>query len=100
MGKLYLTGVISASMWHAPKKQTHSLRMEKKVKINNEEANWTNPLKKNDVSKFIFSRIKSSAVQPTFLIYPILYEDDHLLVVNKPSNMDTHPNHLLKTTHS
>ena len=84
-------------IWHAPKKQTHSLRMNKEVKINGEVADWTAPLKIKDVLEIHFFQEAEFSVHPTFYDVPILFEDDHLLVVNKPSNMDTHPNSVEQT---
>ena len=81
-------------VWQAPKKQVHTMRMEKKVKVNNEEANWTKKLKKNDIIQIHFFSDKEFPVQPTYFHLSVLYEDDHLIVVNKPSHMDTHPNTL------
>src|SRR4051812_8970695 len=80
------------TVWLAPKKQTHSLRMEKRVKVNNQLANWTAPLKIEDRLEIQFFTMEELNVEPTFYDLSILYEDDHLLVVNKPANMDTHPN--------
>ena len=57
-------------VWQAPKKQVHTMRMEKKVKVNNEEANWTKKLKKMISYKFIFSVIKSSLYNQLIFIYP------------------------------
>ncbi len=82
------------TIWHSPKKQTHSLRMEKAVKINSEAADWTAPLKAKDSLEIHFFQEAEFGVHPTFYDVPILFEDDHLLVVNKPANMDTHPNSL------
>src|SRR3954452_25451028 len=80
------------TIWHAPKKQTHSLRMEKRVKVNAQAAVWTVPLKLGDRLEIQFFTAEELNVQPAFYDLAILYEDDHLLVVNKPANMDTHPN--------
>lgn len=79
-------------IWKAPKKQTHILRMEKGVKINEEPANWLAPLKAKDKLEIhLFTNFISTAT-PTAIPISILYEDDHLLIVNKPAYMDTHPN--------
>ncbi|WP_428909416.1 RluA family pseudouridine synthase [Niallia sp. Krafla_26] len=79
-------------VWQAPKKQVHTLRMEKKVKVNNAEANWTQPLQVNDVLTIQFFQNEEFPVQPSYYEITVLHEDDHLLVVNKPAGMDTHPN--------
>lgn len=83
---------IFRTIWKAPKKQTHILRMEKKVFVNNQPANWTEPLKANDLLAIqLFSDVYNQTKPYAYKITP-LYEDDHLLIVNKPVGMDTHPN--------
>lgn len=79
-------------VWQAPKKQVHQLRMEKRVKVNDVEANWTQPLQRKEKLEIHFFQNKAFPVQPTYIDVNILYEDDHLFVVNKPAGMDTHPN--------
>lgn len=80
------------TIWHAPKKQTHSLRMEKRVKVNGQVAIWTVPLKIKDRLEIQLFIEEGCTIRPNFYDLSILYEDDHLLVVNKPAHMDTHPN--------
>lgn len=80
------------SIWHAPKKQTHQLRMEKGVLINGEPAPWTKPLHQDALLRIRFFTEADFGVLPCPYDIDILFEDDHLLVVNKPAGMDTHPN--------
>lgn len=80
------------TIWQAPKKQVHQLRMEKRVKVNNKEANWTKALQRKDKLEIPFFKNKEFPVQPTYFDVNLLYEDDHLFVVNKPAGMNTHPN--------
>lgn len=78
--------------WNAPKKLTHQFRMNKDVKVNGQHANWMTPLEKNDrLSIRLFSE-EEFGVSPTYMEIEVLYEDDHLLVVNKPAGIKTHPN--------
>lgn len=77
---------------YAPKKQTHQLRMEKGVKINGQVAIWTEPLKENDLLAIHCFTKSENSIKPFPIELSILYEDDHLLIVNKPAEMDTHPN--------
>lgn len=79
-------------VWQAPKKQTHVLRMEKGVLLNGEPAHWTKPLTHGaQLSIRLFTETDFGVI-PKKLDVSVLYEDDHLLVVNKPAGMDTHPN--------
>ena len=78
--------------WGAPKKLTHLFRVEEKILINGKRANWNLPLisgTKLQIKLFEEEEIK---VIPTFIDVPILYEDDHVIVFNKPPFMATHPN--------
>lgn len=78
--------------WSAPKKLIHQFRMEKKVLINDEAINWDRPLKEGDRLKLKLFEPEEYGVVPSYLEVDILYEDDHFIVFNKPSGMDTHPN--------
>jgi len=78
--------------WEAPKKLIHSFRMEKKVHINGEDANWNLPLPAGTKVQIRLFTEEEINVIPTFQTLEVLYEDDHLLVLNKPPFMNTHPN--------
>lgn len=81
--------------WLAPRKVRHFLRIRKNVWINQEPALFHFEVHAGDHITLRFEETdyqyqevqlgKSSFVQP-------LYEDDHLLIVNKPAGMKTHPN--------
>ncbi len=85
---------ILQDVWHAPKKQIHLMRMEKEVKVNGEERNWQNPLKMGDKLQLRFFQEEEYGVLPQYIDVEVLYEDEHLIVFNKPAMMDTHPNTL------
>lgn len=84
--------VIFRNVWEAPKKLTHTFRMEEKVLINGDRANWNLPL--ITASKLQFKLFEDEEIQtiPNFIEVDILYEDDHVIVFNKPPLMNTHPN--------
>ncbi|KAA9031611.1 RluA family pseudouridine synthase [Niallia endozanthoxylica] len=88
----YSVQEIFRTFWQAPKKLTHSLRMEKGVKVNGQPADWTAALNLNDRLAIRFFSEQEFGIQPSYHELSILYEDDHLIVVNKPAKMDTHPN--------
>ena len=83
---------IFRNVWNAPKKQTQILRMEKAVLLNGEPAIWTKPLQPAASLRIRFFTEADFGVIPSPAEITILYEDDHLLVANKPAGMDTHPN--------
>lgn len=81
--------------WLVPRKVRHFLRIRKNVWINQEPVLFHFEVHAGDHITLRFEETdyqyqevqlgKASFVQP-------LYEDDHLLIVNKPAGMKTHPN--------
>jgi 23S rRNA pseudouridine1911/1915/1917 synthase len=83
---------IFRDVWEAPKKLTHSFRMEGKVFINGDPANWNIPLTQGSKLQIKLFEEEELQITPTYISIDILYEDEHVLVINKPSFMNTHPN--------
>jgi 23S rRNA pseudouridine1911/1915/1917 synthase len=76
----------------APKKLIHQWRMSKNVTLNDVPVKWSSILKEGDeLSIPVFDEEIENPVVPNDLGISILYEDDHLLIANKPAGMDTHP---------
>lgn len=88
----YSVDFILRDLWNGPKKQIHQLRMEKAILINSELANWSQPLRTGDRLQIKFFSEQDFGMIPAYIDVEILYEDDHILVVNKPACIDTHPN--------
>ena len=78
-----------------PRKIRHFLRTKKHVLINGETINWQSPVKKGDRISLTFDTEdypnKTIPMGDANLVEP-LYEDQHLIVVNKPEGMKTHGN--------
>jgi 23S rRNA pseudouridine1911/1915/1917 synthase len=85
---------IFRNIWEAPKKLTHSFRMEKKVLINGEASNWNTPLSHGSKLQFKLFEEEKIAIVPNYIDLDILFEDEHVLVINKPPFINTHPNDL------
>jgi 23S rRNA pseudouridine1911/1915/1917 synthase len=83
---------IFRQVWEAPKKLTHSFRMEGKVLVNGDPANWNIPLTQGSKVQFKLFEEEELQITPIYINIDILYEDDHVLVLNKPPFMNTHPN--------
>ncbi|TMU88266.1 RluA family pseudouridine synthase [Bacillus sp. BHET2] len=79
--------------WEAPKKLIHSMRMEKDIRVNGELIPWTDPLSAGDLLQLHLFKEVEYDVSPTYGEIEVLFEDEHLIVVNKPAGIDTHPNH-------
>lgn len=76
----------------APKKSVHHFRMDKSVLLSGKIPDWTVPLLKGDKLQIKAFEEEPNEVVPEFREIEILYEDEHLIVFNKPAGMDTHPN--------
>ncbi|MGE6609685.1 RluA family pseudouridine synthase [Peribacillus sp. NPDC076916] len=78
--------------WKAPKKLVHEWRMSKEVTVNGNSVAWSTVLNEGDtISIPLLDHAENETVQATDLGIPIIYEDDVLLIANKPAGMDTHP---------
>lgn len=80
------------NVWQLPKKMVHQYRMEKSIRINKKPASFQTIIEKGDRLTIPVSIENESKIDPTDLDIPILYEDEHILIANKPANMATHPN--------
>jgi 23S rRNA pseudouridine1911/1915/1917 synthase len=79
-------------VWEAPKKLTHLFRMEDKVLVDGSRVNWHLPLSSGSKLQIHLFNEEELQVIPNFFDIDILFEDDHVLVINKPPFMNTHPN--------
>lgn len=75
-----------------PKKLLHLYRMEKMVKLNGELTSWSTMLEQDDKLELKLFEEEEPNVTPLKRKVDVLYEDPHMLIVNKPSGMDVHPN--------
>jgi 23S rRNA pseudouridine1911/1915/1917 synthase len=75
-----------------PKKLLHELRMDKGVKVNKEIIPWRQIIQNGDSIEILMFKEEEYGVIPENLNVEVCYEDDYLLIVNKPIGMDTHPN--------
>ncbi|WP_079507786.1 RluA family pseudouridine synthase [Mesobacillus jeotgali] len=93
----YTLETLFKDFWKAPKKQVHNFRMEKSVLINGIVPDWTLPLRKNQRLSIKLFTEEESAFIPEYMNVDIIFEDDHMIVFNKPAGMDTHPNEASET---
>lgn len=79
--------------WNVPRKLMHSFRSNREVTLNNENPHWkTAHVKSGDIFRIRLFRPQRLEVTPTFMDIEVIYEDDHILIVNKPAGVFTHPN--------
>ncbi|MFQ3546142.1 RluA family pseudouridine synthase [Halobacillus rhizosphaerae] len=79
--------------WDVPRKLLHRFRSTRGVTLNNEIPHWkTDAVKTNDLFRIRLFESRPMEVTPAYMEIDTAYEDDHLLVVNKPAGIHTHPN--------
>lgn len=67
----------------------------KKIFVNNELCNTQNIVNKGDIIKIDFNYIEdNSNIIPTKMNLDIIYEDEWMLVINKPAGIPIHPSRL------
>ncbi|MFJ7745458.1 RluA family pseudouridine synthase [Peribacillus sp. NPDC097295] len=79
--------------WKAPKKLVHEWRMSKEVKVNDVLTPWSSKISEGDRISIPLLSGENDPVIATDLGITIIYEDDLLLIANKPAGLDTHPSH-------
>ncbi|MDN7243421.1 RluA family pseudouridine synthase [Planococcus sp. N028] len=81
------------SEWGLGKKIVHEMRMAKSVKNDKfQEVIWREPLEKGTVLHFDLPPAVSPYEPKHDVELPILFEDEHFIIANKPKGMKTHPN--------
>ncbi|MEM1504180.1 RluA family pseudouridine synthase [Domibacillus sp. 8LH] len=83
---------ILSEKWQLPKKMIHLWRMDRSILLNGQPANWRQPLEQGSSLAFPFFKPGSFGAEPVPPSPSILYEDDHLVVADKPAGIKTHPN--------
>lgn len=84
---------IMKKKWKVPRKLVHKFRTNKEVTLNNEVLHWKDHrVKSGDTLRIRMFAPQPLEVTPTYMEIDVLYEDDHLLIVNKPAGLFTHPN--------
>ncbi|WP_125711574.1 RluA family pseudouridine synthase [Companilactobacillus kedongensis] len=80
--------------WLVPKKWQHFLRVEQNILINGQYQAFNTIIKNNDLvtMNFDFDPRTSQHYLPGSGKLNVAYENDDLLVVNKPAGQKTHPN--------
>ncbi|MDQ0214713.1 23S rRNA pseudouridine1911/1915/1917 synthase [Oikeobacillus pervagus] len=78
--------------WKVPKKWMHEWRMKKSVMLNDKVVHWRTKLVKGDRIQLPLFQETPFEFQPYKREVEILYEDEHMLIANKPAGMKTHPN--------
>lgn len=88
-------GELLETEWLVPRKVRHFLRTRKNVQVNGEPALFHFPVQAGDKITLTFE--ENDYPKPTLLLgdsknITILYEDEHLIILDKPAGIKTHPN--------
>lgn len=75
-----------------PKKTVHQFRMNKEVLLNGEWKSWSEKLQVGDVISIKLFVAEDDDIIPEYGDIDVVYEDEHICIVNKPKGMDVHPN--------
>ncbi len=76
---------------HVPKKMLHHWRMNKSLYYKEETQPWSVKVTPGDTLSIPIYGEEENPVPPFDLPLSILYEDDDILVINKPAGLNTHP---------
>lgn len=77
--------------YHISRKKIHELYMDKSVKLNEELANFNEVLQIGDQLAIPVFKEEAIDFKPQKMKLDIVYEDDHLLIINKPAGLMVHP---------
>ena len=78
-----------------PRKVRHFLRIKKNIKINQKQVHWNEMVKPGDICQLTFDEEdypSKEILWGTPDLVQEIYQDQHLIVVNKPEGMKTHGN--------
>lgn len=78
-----------------PRKIRHFLRIKKHILVNQQPINWQSQIHPVDVITLIFDEEdypQKSILMGDDSLVDALYQDDHIIIVNKPEGMKTHAN--------
>lgn len=82
----YLTDMLNFS-----RSKIQTAIKNKEVKVNDEFVKPSYKLKENDILDFTIKEAEELEIKPQNIPVEVIYEDENMAVVNKPSGMLTHP---------
>ncbi len=76
---------------HVPKKMVHQWRMNKSLYYKEETHPWSVKITAGETLSIPIYEEEENPIPPFDLPLSILYEDEDILVINKPAGLNTHP---------
>lgn len=83
--------LISDTVNNLTRSRVNKLINEQRITVNNKTVNKSYKVSVGDKISIIFPVVKEYDIQPENILLNIVYEDNDLLVINKPKNMVVHP---------
>ena len=93
----YTIEYLLKDIWRVPKGFLHQYRTEKRIKNNDESYSLVKELRTDDLLQIYMFPEEDYGVTPSSSKIDILYEDDHLLIINKLAGIEIHPTGLGQT---
>lgn len=90
-------GDLLREQWGVPKKMAHLLFQNKEVLLNDQPLNQSHKVTETGTIRMRVCVAEDFGVEPKVTDLEILYEDDHLLIVNKPAGLLLHPTEVSHT---
>lgn len=87
----YSVGELIAKNFKISSRMLTKLKNNDGIKLNGEHITVRGKVKEGDILSLIFPKEQSKNVVPVNLPLNILFEDEHLIIVNKPKDMPVHP---------
>ncbi len=78
--------------WLIPRKRQHQMRVAQTIQVNGHYRHFNEPVKNGDFISLTYDELVHRTYVPETPHLNIRYEDDDLLIVDKPAGMKTHPN--------
>lgn len=89
--KLRLDVFLSDKLSSFSRSRLQGLILSGNITVNNKLVKSSYIVKKNDIIKITFPDIKPMSVEPQNIPLNILYEDEDIIVINKPQGLTVHP---------
>ena len=77
---------VLTNKWQVPRGLLHELRMNKGVTLDSNIVSWNTALQTGQRLLIHLYKPESDNLIPEYMDVELVYEDDHLLIANKPPN--------------
>jgi 23S rRNA pseudouridine1911/1915/1917 synthase len=82
---------LTANLTELTRSQAQKLIAEQKVRVNGTWSKAAHKLRLGDIVEVKISKEEKTTLQPEDIPLDVLYSDEHIIVINKPSGLVVHP---------